>query len=214
MNKEIKKLILLINKLEKSSDSKLYKSFDEVYSHKNNMGAIIVDGILQAGINYDKVVKPRVEKIKKIKKAKTTKGFYSLYRKQELEKLIDFRGRKIDTIKSLVNLFIKERIDNPKELKKWLENDKNLEKLITINGIGEKTIDYFKILAGIQTVAIDRHLINFLEKANIKIGNDDYEKAHEIISLTADKMKVDRALLDYSIWRHMSDKSKNNRKNK
>jgi len=207
LEQEIKKLISLINKLEKSSGFRLYRSLDEIYSHKNHMGAIMVDGILQAGINYDTVVKPRVEKIGIIKKAKTTKGFYAFYSRQGLEKLINFRGKKIETIKSLVNLFIKEKIDNPKELKKWIENNKNLKKLIMINGIGDKTVDYFKILVGIPTVAIDRHLINFLRKANISIG--DYKKAREIINSTADKMKIGRALLDYSIWKYMSDKSKN-----
>jgi len=209
MDKEIKKLILFINKL---SEFELYESLDEIYSHGNHMGAVIVDGSLQAGIKYDTVVKPRVKKIKKIKEAKTTKGFYSLYNEQGLEELINFRGKKIDIIKNLVNLFIREKIDIPEEFKKWLEDDRNLEKLIMINGIGEKTVDYFKILAGISTVAIDRHLINFLKKADIEISINDYEKAQKIIILAADDMKIDRALLDYSIWRYMSDKSKNKNK--
>lgn len=43
----------------------------------NNMGATIIDGILQAGLNYKNVVKPRVDKFKnEYRNVKTTSEFY------------------------------------------------------------------------------------------------------------------------------------------
>jgi hypothetical protein len=42
-----------------------------------------------------------------------------------------------------------------------------LQKLLSIKGIGPKTVDYFKILVGVSTAAIDRHLLNFLKLAGL-----------------------------------------------
>ena len=45
----------------------------------NNMGATIIDGVLQSGLNYNNVVKPRVDKFKNENRdVKTTTEFYNL----------------------------------------------------------------------------------------------------------------------------------------
>ncbi len=66
-----------------------------------------------------------------------------------------------------------------------------------IKGIGSKTIDYFKILTGIQTYAIDRRLLDFLKQAGIEVSS--YDEAKAAINLTADTMGIQRAYLDHSI---------------
>ena len=75
-------------------------------------------------------------------------------------------------------------------------------KLKQIKGVGNKTADYFKILAGIPTSAIDRHLFTFLARAGIQVSQ--YAVAQAVIRETAVLLEVDERTLDYSIWKYMA----------
>ena len=101
---------------------------------------------------------------------------------------------------SIVDLFSSENVETEDDLRDWLMDTRNLLKLKMIHDIGPKTIDYFKILTGIQTCAIDRRLLDFLKQADIEVS--DYDEAKEIINLSADMMAVPRAYLDQSIWEY------------
>ncbi len=83
-----------------------------------------------------------------------------------------------------------------------LPNSSNILKLKAIKGIGQKTADYFKILVGISTCAIDRHLLNFLDFAGLT--DNEYSQAQDVINSTADLLSIDRAHFDHSIWQYMS----------
>ncbi|MDI6777523.1 MAG: hypothetical protein QMD03_09895 [Syntrophales bacterium] len=102
---------------------------------------------------------------------------------------------------SIVDLFGSESVETEDDLRDWLMDNRNLLKLIMIHGIGPKTIDYFKILTGIQTCAIDRRLLDFLKQAGIEVSS--YDEAKGIINLSADIMGVPRAYLDQSIWEYI-----------
>jgi hypothetical protein len=179
----------------------------------NHMGATVVDAMLQAGLRYETVVKPRVDKIQEeYPEARTTSGFSDLISKKDLKKIIDWKNDiKLSRIIDVTNFFLKEGIETEAQLRLWLENDQNLPKLDAVKGVGDKTLDYFKFLTGIPTTAIDRHLLNFLKDAGITTNS--YQEAKEIVNDTADFLKVDRTLLDHSVWKHMSEK-KNSNKNR
>ena len=120
--------------------------------------------------------------------------------------LLDWKhDEKPNRIIKAVSFFLEEHIETEEELKNWLYKDENISKLRKLRGVGNKTVDYFKILAGISTSAVDRHLIEFLKKAGIEIGSTDYDEAKEIINKTADQLGKSRSLLDHSIWEYMSD---------
>jgi len=105
----------------------------------------------------------------------------------------------------IIQLFHAEGIETEADLKEWLlASEANLSKLRRINGIGPKTVDYFKILVGISTSAIDRHLLKFLEMAGIQYSS--YEAAQAIINNVADILNVERAKFDHSIWQYMSQR--------
>ena len=87
------------------------------------------------------------------------------------------------------------------ELRGWLLDERNLVKLAMIKGIGPKTIDYFKILTGIQICAIDRRLLDFLKQAGIEVSS--YDEAKATINLTADTIGIQRAYLGHSIWEYI-----------
>jgi len=184
----------------------------EIDGNYQNMGATIIDGILQAGIKYETVVKPRVKKfLSMYPKITTTKKFKSLIDKVSVPALIDWKeSSKTRIIRNLTEFLINENVDTESEFKDWLKNDDNIEKLKHISGIKDKTADYFKILTGHNTNAIDRHLISFLENAGIQIKN--YQEAQSIISETAKLLHIQESYFDHTLWKYMSESKKQNLK--
>lgn len=171
-----------------------------------HMGALLTDAVLQAGINYETVVKPRVERLKRdYPSAVTTSGFKALLRKLGLEALLDWkRGRKPRTLDDLVEMILEEGIETVKDLKTWLKRKGSEVKLRSITGIGPKTIDYLKILTGLQAIAIDSRLRGFLAEAGCPVSS--YHNARKLLEGVADEMRISRASLDQSIWQYMAKK--------
>jgi hypothetical protein len=172
----------------------------------NHMGATITDAMLQSGIKYETVVKPRVDRIyDNYPEAKTTSGFLKVIERIDLKNLLDWHdSEKPRRILEVTKFLAKEGIETEIQLKEWLERNQNIAKLDSVRGVGNKTIDYFRFLSGTPTSAIDRHLLNFLKKAGISISG--YTEAKEVINSAADLIGKDRSLFDHSIWLYMSKK--------
>jgi hypothetical protein len=178
-----------------------------------NMGATITDAILQAGTNYSTVVKPRVIALIKRDEAKTTSGFHDLLLREGTRSVLKWKDvEKPKRILDLTELLIRERVENEFDLKMWIQDEKNIRKLQSTNGIGNKTIDYLKILSGIPTAAVDRHLFNFLRQAKIDIQNSEYDRARSIVTETAQQIQASSSTLDHSIWSYMSKRSNQKKK--
>lgn len=171
----------------------------------NNMGATIIDGILQAGLNYKTVVRPRVDKFKnEYRHIKTTSDFSKLIEINDLSELINLKGQKIDRILSLVKFLKNEKVETEDDFYEWLSNPENELRLSNLKGIKTKTIEYFKILSGHKdAIAVDVRLKNFIKLCcdGMEITNDKF--AHEILMRVARKMNVEPATLDFSIWTYM-----------
>jgi len=196
----------LANYIDRLSDFKIVLPDIPIpYSH---MGATITDAILQAGTTWETVVKPRIQKlIKKYPDAKTTSGFFNLLKQININTLLDWNDSdKPNRILKVISLFLEEKIETETDLKSWLNNDLNITKLKKLRGVKNKTADYFKILSGISTSAVDRHLIEFINKAGIDISLNEYSEAREIINKTAEQKGINKSLLDHSIWKYMSEK--------
>jgi hypothetical protein len=174
----------------------------------DHMGATITDAMLQAGINYNTVVKPRVDQVYALPEAKTTSGFLKLLERTNPQLLLKWKGEKPNRILRVTKLFVKENIEAEEQLKLWLKEEENLQKLGNIKGVGGKTLDYFKMLSGIHTSAIDRHLRSFLHRAGVQV--DSYLEAQEVINKAANKLKIKESVLDHSIWKYMSDRKGTN----
>lgn len=191
----------LVNYVKTLKDFTIVDSMDGNYNH---IGATLTDAILQAGIKYDTVVKPRVLKIQSIQSANTTSGFISLLLEHSPEIILDFRGEKPNRLLHIAKFFKEQDVETEYDLRQWLENDVNVVLLGQQKGFGSKTIDYLKILVGIQTSAVDRHLFKFLNQTGIELSS--YEEVQSIINATADILNVNRALFDHSIWIYMSSR--------
>lgn len=173
----------------------------KTYCH---MGATITDAILQAGMNYQTVVYPRVlNLLQNYVDFKTTCDFLILMQTIKLEDLINWKNvRKLESIRKLSWLLQDFDVQTESQLKLWLEHDQNLDSLLQINGIGPKTIDYLKMLSGCQSIAIDRHLFKYLRLAGIAVST--YSEAHTIYNSAADLLGITPYEFDKSIWNTMS----------
>lgn len=176
-----------------------------------NIGATIVDAMLQAGLKWETVVKPRVLRIKNdFPDACTATGFLNVLETFGPKKTLCWKhSDKPNRIVEITKFFVKEGVETEADLRNWIQNISNTEKLRTLKGVGNKTVDYFNLMVGIPTAAIDRHLLKFLHNAGIE--TNDYFEAKEIIHLAADARGIDRTTLDHSIWKYMSERKRDKR---
>lgn len=178
-----------------------YETIDGNYGH---IGATVADAILQANNKYATHVKPRVNRVlAQYPSSVTTSSMLHLLNSVSATQFLDWRGEdRAERFTQVLDLFAAEGIEVESDLRDWLSVDSNLPKLRAIKGIGPKTIDYFKILVGVSTSAIDRHLLSFLGLAGL--APSGYLHAQSVINATADILEVDRAYFDHSIWQFMS----------
>ena len=126
------------------------------YSH---LGAVLADSILQAGVNYNFVVRPRVERILKLyPNASCGDGlFFIIDSGTSSEFLCWSHNEKVVRFEKVVSLLRTGGITSADELANRLKQNGFRDELHALRGIGPKTIDYMSCLVGIDCVAVDRH---------------------------------------------------------
>lgn len=197
----------LITYIGKTRDFQMIAAPDCPY--RNHIGALLTDVVLQAGLNYQHVVAPRVYKVlSDYPVAYTVNRFLAVLQKHSIETVLDWHDNEKQIRMIRILEFCKTfGIQNSYQLKIYLVNSKlNSEKFKSIRGIGDKTYDYLLKLLGVESVAVDRHVYKFVSKAGIIYK--DYNEAKQIVEYAADIMQVSRRTLDYSIWLYMSNKKR------
>jgi len=178
----------------------------------DHMGAVLAEAALQGGIRYETVVRPRVEALlAAYPGAKTTSEFQRILMIEGAAALLKWRpDRKIETLVDLTRFFVAEGVETVDELRAWLLDEATMPRLRGIKGIGPKTADYLKSLAGISTSMVDVHIYRFLALAGVEVKG--YDDAQEVIRATAvllntragSSRSIDERTLDYSIWTYMA----------
>ncbi|RXG14201.1 hypothetical protein DSM03_101318 [Leeuwenhoekiella aestuarii] len=201
-NIEINKLIQFI---EGKHDFSLIRS--NICFYNNHLGAVLTDIILQAGLNYKTVVLPRVLRVyNNFEEADNLENLIFTINSVGLESFLNWKNHiKLKRFQSVINFLDESSIQTTSELLDYLNDSSNLKYFKSIPGIGDKTIDYFFKLMHVETIAVDRHIINFLNKAEIDYNS--YQSAKRIVEFTADMLNVSRRDIDYSIWNYMSGNS-------
>ena len=122
-----------------------------------------------------------------------------------LEKVIKWsHSVKIERFLDLVDFCTKREINSCHDLKTFLRKSDNRILFLSVKGLGPKTLDYTMKLLDFDTIAVDRHIIGFLELAGLK--HKDYEFTKKTVEFAADLLEVSRASLDETIWYYMSKK--------
>ena len=154
---EVTKIVKFLHSIENEFEPVTQRT---PYYH---MGATITDSILQAGMNYKNVVYPRILNILlKYEDYRSTCDFIILFQSVPIQEIICWNNpKKQDTIKDLSWFLYNNNINDERDLSIWLKSEHNSRQLLNIKGIGLKTIDYLKLLTGLQEIPIDRHMFNF-----------------------------------------------------
>ncbi len=169
----------------------------EPYGH---MGATITDAILQAGMRYHVQVLPRARRlVEHHPEAATSSGFQRLLAQQTPEIVVGIQGRKAIWIQQMTDFFVERGIETTDDLRYWLSVAEQVDLLFQLKGVGLKTTNYLKLLAGLRdSVAVDTHIRAFLAAAGI-VSTDDHA-AGALVAEAAAILNVSPAQLDASIW--------------
>ena len=174
----------------------------------NNMVATLSDAILQAGMNYKTVVMPRISDILyRYSNFTSTCDFIILFQTVPIEQIIKWKNKKKqNTLCNLAWLLYNEGVNSEEDFRQWGRASENEEKLLALDGIGYKTVDYLKLLSGLETIPVDRHLFKFLKDSEIPITT--YYDASYIFKSAAKELNIEERLLDKIIWDYMSSRKK------
>jgi len=194
----------IVNFIQSLPDFQWYKHDHQTYQH---MGATLADAGLQAGLNYRSVVLPRIKRLMvKWPNADTTRNFLRESRKYGMENLLNWsHPEKVRRVVEMTFLFVEHGIETERELVSWLEINDNRRNLMSIKGIGLKTVDYLCKLAGGASIAVDRHIKSFASWAGV--NNGDYGEIKKIFQYVGDILEVDYSSLDHTIWLYVSQVS-------
>lgn len=179
---------------------------DDVKPGWGHVGAIALDAAIQPQRDYEKVVRPRVERlIAEHPEASTTSGFLALADSKDLTEVVDYAyTERVNLAVRIAEVFRDHGIETSENLQVALNDDESRVTLRAQLGrlkfVGSKTLGYIDILAGsADGVAIDSRVLRVL--ANAGITNVTYDQAETVIRAAASKLEWSVGGLDAVLWR-------------
>jgi hypothetical protein len=172
-----------------------------------HMGAVLADSVLQAGLNYATVVRPRVMMIlRAYPQIDTVSALLGLIQERRTGEFLNWRHHeKVTRFEALVTFLKEWGVEDIQDLRVNLAAEQFCNAIQTINGIGPKTVDYMACLVGIDSIAVDRHVRTFAKKVGVK--NDDYHFLRRSFCCAADLLALPRREFDAWLWRRAASSS-------
>lgn len=167
----------------------------------DHMGAILADSVLQAGLNYMTVVRPRVLNIlQKYPQANTISELVKLIQKKRTGEFLNWQHHeKVTRFVDLV-IFLKDwGIEDAQDLRDNMVGEHFCSDVQSVNGVGPKTVDYMACLVGIDSIAVDRHVRTFAKSVGVE--NNDYHFLRRSFCCAADLLELPRREFDAWLWR-------------
>ena len=194
----------LIRALRQLGDPSSLPAWGRASATLDHMGAKLSDVVLQAGVNYEAFVRPRVQRIHaSYPEGATSTGFLRVLDVVGPEVVLGIaRGRKLRTIRELTEFLVAEEIDTPSELRKWLMKQGNPVRLRQVHGVGPKSVSFLKLLVGLDAVAVDIHILRFVAGAGCTARDPD--KVEELLSQAAHHLGMRVEQVDALVWRSMA----------
>lgn len=166
-----------------------------------HLGAVLADSVLQSGLNYMTVVRPRVLAILQTHPDRhSISSLVLLVREGTTGAFLNWRHHvKVDRFEALVNFLQTWEVEDVHDLRAVLASDKFCDAVQTVNGIGPKTVDYMACLVGIESIAVDRHVRTFAKTVGVE--SDDYHFLRKSFCCAADLLSLSRREFDSWLWR-------------
>lgn len=172
-----------------------------------HMGATLTDTVLQAGLNYRSVVLPRVQRLLSVyPQADTTSRFLGVLHAVGPHEMMQWsHPEKINRLLQLTQLLHSTGLETESDLSTWLCSASASGKLLAIKGIGPKTVDYLKILVGLPTIAVDRHVRSLCQSLGFEFK--EYSEFQRVLCIAAEILAIAPQVLDGIIWEYLSSRS-------
>tara|TARA_R110002049_G_scaffold189745_1_gene358345 strand:+ start:2805 stop:3455 length:651 start_codon:yes stop_codon:yes gene_type:complete len=167
------------------------------YEH---LGAALADSVLQAGLNYMNVVRPRVLAIFQTHPDhKTISSLTELIQRGGTGAFLNWsHHEKLSRFEHLVIFLERRDIEYIQDLRAGLESNEFCRAMQTVKGIGPKTVDYMACLVGIDSIAVDRHVRKFA--SSVGIARSDYTFLQSSFCCAADLLSLSRREFDAWLW--------------
>lgn len=165
-----------------------------------HLGAVLADSVLQAGLNYSTVVRPRVLAILQTHPDRNTiSSLVSLIQEKKTGMFLNWHHHeKIKRFEMLVDFLRDRGVEYVQDLQACLASDAFCNAIQTVRGIGPKTVDYMACLIGIDSIAIDRHVRTFAKM--VGVYNEDYQFLRTSFCYAADLLSLPRREFDAWLW--------------
>lgn len=150
-----------------------------VYDH---FGALLADVVLQPGLHYDHVVRPRVARIlDQYACSRDVPAMRHLVGRLTAPAILDWRHpEKPRRFESLLAFFARRGLKTVAEIRDWTADPLACTELLEQPGIGPKSFDYLRRLLGHDAIPVDRHLLRVLRAAGVpRVG---YAEASGILA--------------------------------
>lgn len=172
----------------------------EIGAAYDHMGALLTDTVLQAGLNYKTVVLPRVQSVlARYPCHYRTSDVMEIVRGGEASAFLTWtHGEKLARFEGLATFLHASSVETVSDLGKRLGDDRFVASVLALKGIGNKTVDYMGCLAGLDAVAVDRHIRTFARRAGVL--DDDYHFLRAVFCSAADLLGVSRRAFDAWVW--------------
>lgn len=166
-----------------------------------HLGAVLADSVLQAGLNYSTVVRPRVQTILWAHPTRhTISSLAVLLQDGETSEFLNWRHHeKVSRFEALVAFLQSWGVEDVQDLRAALVSDEFCEAIQNIRGVGPKTVDYMACLVGIDSIAIDRHVRTFAKEVGVE--NEGYDFLRASFCCAADLLSLPRREFDAWLWR-------------
>lgn len=167
----------------------------------DHMGAILADSVLQAGLNYMTVVRPRVLNILQMyPQADTISVLLKLIQKNRTGEFLSWQHHeKVARFQDLVAFLKDWGIEDAQDLRNNLTSEHFCSQVQSVNGVGPKTVDYMACLVGVDSIAVDRHVRTFAKAVGVE--NNDYHFLRRSFCCAADLLELPRREFDAWLWR-------------
>ena len=170
----------------------------------DHMGAKLADAVLQRAVKYEVFVRPRVDRIARAyPTGKTTSGFRALLRSELPNEGPQCEGgSKPRTIVELAQFFVDQGVETTKDLRRWLRVARNPPSLMTVHGVGPKTVNFLKLLVGLDAIAVDRQILRFVREAGVDLKTPHVVEA--ILTKAGKRLGLSGAQVDQLVWRSLA----------
>jgi hypothetical protein len=173
----------------------------EVRPAYEHIGALLADSVLQAGLNYNSVVFPRVAAILKLfPELDRVSALNEMVLRGETSSFLNWtHAEKVGRFDALVCFMSRTGVEDVVDLRASLRDGGFVEAIREVRGVGPKTVDYMACLVGLDSVAVDRHVRTFAKRVGVM--EEDYDFLRSVFCYAADLLSVSRREFDAWVWR-------------